>query len=60
MTKGGQSAEAAAKYFIAQITGSTIFLAAPIIANFNIFPSLAGRAILIGLMVKVGSAPTHQ
>lgn len=57
LRKGGTSAEGAAKYFIAQVSGSAIFLMGPILRNRR--EVLRVAAIGTGLLIKLGRAPTH-
>ena len=56
MGKGGRSAEGAGKYFIAQVCGSVLFLFAPVMRERVIVRVVLLR---VGLLVKLGSAPTH-
>lgn len=60
LDKGGRSVESGVRYFLAQVCGSTVFLRAPLMPAFNICSWLAGGLLLRGLLVKLGSAPTHQ
>ena len=60
MSKGGRSAEAGAKYFLAQAMGSCIFLLGPVLSILDLFSSVVGGVIMLGLLVKVGRAPIHQ
>ena len=58
-----KSANAAATYFLAQATGSVLFLIGPMIAGLTLTPAptapLPTRLIIFGLIVKLGSAPAH-
>lgn len=59
MNKSGQRAEARSKYFLAQTTGSALFLFAPTVW-FTSLSVLANGGLLVGLLTKVGRAPMHQ
>nr|BDC91881.1 NADH dehydrogenase subunit 2 [Notomastus sp. GK-2021] len=56
--KKSQYAESAAKYFLAQASGSILFLFSPTMMITS--PSLAPALMLLGLLVKSGSAPAYH
>jgi len=60
INKGGQSVEAGAKYFFAQAVGSIVFLLGPAVSVLDIFSRFTAGVILVGLLIKLGRAPTHQ
>lgn len=54
--KGGLSAEGVAKYFLAQVCGSSLFLFCSVLGDER---ALCVVIIGIGLLVKMGRVPTH-